>query len=296
MKRVLLTSNFGEADFLLGLLSRQSPNLINRIYKDLIFVNPNREYDYAICFNSTSLSLRTPKERNIAFIMEPPEIWSNNEISNLRNMGKVFVVTPDHINLVSPKGILDKMAVFYHLPVIWERDLIPLEKKTNKISMIVSDKQSTPFQKKRYQLYQALIKTTLPIHFYGRNQQPSKDPRFKGALPNLNKTEGLKSYSYSIALENTDCLNCISEKFYDCILANCIPITNAPGSRQFFPGVSFYLDFTKSVNQLVIEIENIINTPINIGLYEQSLKRLRASLIEGKLSLIERIRESIISK
>jgi hypothetical protein len=56
----------------------------------------------------------------------------------------------------------------------------------------------------------------------------------------LKKIDGLHDYRFSIAIENSSLPSYITEKFYDCILAGCVPLYyGSPNISDFFPVDSF---------------------------------------------------------
>lgn len=98
------------------------------------------------------------------------------------------------------------------------------------------------------------------------------------------------SYIFSIACENTSHPDCISEKFYDCVVNDCIPITNAPGAFLKYKDSCIYLDFNKSIEELVQLISDIYSWDFErITPHQNSLKSLKERFIEGNLSLIAMI-------
>tara|TARA_Y100000389_G_scaffold189574_1_gene213484 strand:+ start:386 stop:1345 length:960 start_codon:yes stop_codon:yes gene_type:complete len=81
-------------------------------------------------------------------------------------------------------------------------------------------------------------------------------------IPNTSKWDGLKHYSYSIAIENCCKENYFSEKFTDCILAYTIPIYyGCPNINKYFSKDCYYWLDINSPN-CFNELENILNTPI----------------------------------
>ena len=77
--------------------------------------------------------------------------------------------------------------------------------------------------------------------------------------PVKNKENGIKDYSYSIALENSSQQNYFTEKIIDCLLLWTIPIYwGCPNIGDFFPKHSYYnIDLDKPE-----DVINIINRPI----------------------------------
>lgn len=287
MKRIKLFSDFGKHDSLLSLLKRQSIGFVGNTYKHLNFVNDD-SYEHAVCFNYPAQILKTAPEKNHCFVMEPPEIWALLETKKLDQIGHYYTPVKECLRQLGSRGINYPMAVLLHTPLPEVSFL-----KTKRMSMIVSAKTNTPFQKKRFQLLQALLRTDLDIDFYGR-ALPFKDKRIKGELPSLDKSLGLSSYIFSIACENTGHPDCISEKFYDCIVNDCIPISNAPGAVIKYQNSCVYLDFNKPIEALVQLINEVYHWNLNgVFSYKNALSNLKRSFTKGELSLVNKIAEII---
>jgi hypothetical protein len=99
--------------------------------------------------------------------------------------------------------------------------------KTKNISCIIStlgsdggDKPSGCLYKKRVKLVDCLVNNANFIDIYARNDESR--PNLKGDA--RYKFDALKDYRFSICCENSREKNYISEKFFDCILTNTVPI------------------------------------------------------------------------
>lgn len=99
-------------------------------------------------------------------------------------------------------------------------------KKTKGISSVVSNlgmgEHNHPIgclYKERCNLISNLIDNTPFVDFYGWGKN---DNNLKGSIQQ--KKDGIVDYKFSICIENTNEKNYVSEKFYDCILTNTIPI------------------------------------------------------------------------
>ena len=86
--------------------------------------------------------------------------------------------------------------------------------------------------KKRIGLLNKILASDLDIDIYGRRLKID-DQRFKGPLDY--KFMGILPYEYSIAIENSEEKNYITEKFVDCVLCNTIPIYHgAPNITEVY--------------------------------------------------------------
>ena len=103
-------------------------------------------------------------------------------------------------------------------------------------------------------LIKKIIDSDLDIDIYGRNLNLS-DKRYKGSPDN--KHEILKNYQYSIAIENSCEENYVSEKFFDCILNNVVPLYyGCPNIDSIFNSKCYkFLDIND--NKVINNIKNI---------------------------------------
>ena len=109
---------------------------------------------------------------------------------------------------------------------------------------------------KRHSLFRGLLATDLDIHFFGRDWK-IQDERYKGSPHN--KSEGIVDYEYSIAIENSNYDNYLTEKFFDCTVCDTVPLyygcTNA---KEIYPKESFIeLDFSGPIEQTVEQVIEI---------------------------------------
>ena len=149
--------------------------------------------------------------------------------------------------------------------------------KTKKISSIVSKlgekNESIPkgcLYRERFNLIKNLISKFNNIDFYGWGKNNSN---LKGDL--IEKKDALEQYKFSICIENSNEKNYISEKFYDCILTDTIPIYyGCKNIKEIWPEKGYILleDITnlESVSKTIKNIEQ--NTD---SIYHEMLPELR---------------------
>jgi len=111
---------------------------------------------------------------------------------------------------------------------------------------------------KRHELFKGLLATDLDIHFFGRDWN-LQDERYKGAPHN--KSEGIINYQYSIAIENSSYNNYLTEKFFDCIVCDTVPVYyGCLNTKDIYPSQSFIeLDFSGPIEQTVEQVVGIYN-------------------------------------
>ncbi len=104
---------------------------------------------------------------------------------------------------------------------------------------------------KRHALVHRLLSSDLDFDFYG-NGWNIPDRRYKGFANN--KHEILRNYEYSIAIENVCEDNYVSEKFFDCILNNTVPLYyGCPNVEDFYDPNSFHnidIEHTSVIDQI----------------------------------------------
>lgn len=102
--------------------------------------------------------------------------------------------------------------------------------KTKRISAVASTKNHMEGHKMRLKLLNKIERDLEELDRFGRGTQ----------RPIGRKEEGLMDYKYSIAIENSQQDNYITEKFYDSILTWTVPIyVGAPNIQSHFPLKSF---------------------------------------------------------
>lgn len=120
------------------------------------------------------------------------------------------------------------------------------------------------------------------LDLYGKNVLKTWDLSsindYKGPIED--KWDGLASYRYSFAFENTSEDNFFTEKFTDCILAGCMPIYwGCKNLRDFFPENSFVeIDITK---------RNAV---------EEAMKIIKSDYREQNLDALKKARNLILNK
>lgn len=133
----------------------------------------------------------------------------------------------------------------------------------------------------------------LPVHHFGRwhHNQPGSPPEGREG-----KLEVLRQYQFCLAFENSLQADYVSEKWYDCLVAGCVPIyLGAPNIEDYAPGPGACLRVSP-IDPIPALVESIRNTacttphyadyfrwkahpsPFFKNLYQRSIDRL--SLLE----------------
>ena len=235
-----------------------------------IFDENEKNYDWLVVYNNLSndkkLFNSCPKENTIFITSEP---------SSITYYGKKFLNQFEYVLSGQEDYALSHPGKIYQQPALrwfYESDLsrptninelrknIPLE-KSKTISTICSNKSSNFTLHKKRLKFINYIKEQMPeLHHFGKGFHEIKD-----------KSEGLKSYKYHIAIENHIANHWWTEKLSDAFLGCSLPFYHgAPNLNQYFPEESFIkIDINKPKLALQIIIEAIQNNE-----YEKRLKHL----------------------
>jgi len=123
-------------------------------------------------------------------------------------------------------------------------DKIDLQKK-NMASLIASNQNKLTGHKLRHKIVQYIKSKNLDISVIGRGYKPFK-----------NKEDGLKSFRYSIVIENSSELDYFTEKVIDACLLETIPIYwGAPNISKYFDTRGFIL--CESIDQILLAIQTM---------------------------------------
>tara|TARA_Y100001972_G_scaffold34098_1_gene42330 strand:+ start:987 stop:1928 length:942 start_codon:yes stop_codon:yes gene_type:complete len=241
------------------------------------------DYDYLIVINHSNEMYSSPKEKNIAVTMEPT--WS---INSLKDLGKYcghvitcdqkiqgenvhhtfsFLFTHDSRNNIHTNNLCGQ-TVDEYLENNCFPENIDSPDYDKKMSFIVANHgalagSSQPISSNYYireNLLLKILNSDLNVDIYGKGWSIN-DSRYKGAPP-LKKT-ALKNYKYSICMENSCEDLYISEKFFDCILNNCIPIYYGCKNINEAYNPHSFIVFDPTSKNVIDNLKNIMNEPIS---------------------------------
>jgi hypothetical protein len=84
------------------------------------------------------------------------------------------------------------------------------------------------------------LERLLPVHHFGKWRRNRSGPRLEGRDAKL---EILRQYHFCLALENFLQADYVSEKWYDCFVAGCVPVYfGAPNIDEYSPGPGAFLN------------------------------------------------------
>ncbi|MCX2451958.1 glycosyltransferase family 10 [Pedobacter sp. PLR] len=251
----------------------RSENILERfkanyeIYDDELSFTTGENYDYAVVFNYTAESINS-KAKIITVVQEPS--WSPAHVNTYFLSNSDYLIVHDqqlfeethHIKL--GRKVIERPAyLFFHDHV--DKSLFLGNKsirKPKKLSMIMS---SLSFHignyTKRMRLLREILSSDLDIDIYGKGFNIT-DERYKGFI--AHKHTGLMPYEYSIAIENSNEKNYITEKFVDCAICDTIPIyCGAPNIAEVY-NEKYFRTLDLDSLSIIEDLREIIKTPAAI--------------------------------
>jgi hypothetical protein len=259
-----------------------SGSLINRFIKQFVFDQNDFEFvtsnpDYTIVFGRTNWDLiETPKERTFYFSQEP--LWSPNEPkNNIHNYcSKIFVSDkreyPDieeYIETLLPMFYAGRGDIDSREEWDWSKTLLNKSyNKTKPISIIVRKDYSTHYNhlsNPETSNVNYILRTDLGIKLsenklidiFGTYWE-SNGENIKGEI--WNKHIGVDDYQFSVGCENSIQKNYISEKFWDIVLTDGIPIyLGCSNIDEYVPENCFISLNGLTLDEMVIKINDIID-------------------------------------
>lgn len=278
-----------------------TPAFHNKFKKQLVPLQDFSEYefvldnpDYTIVFGRTNWDLiQTPKERTYFISQEP--LWSPNQpkVGLEEYCSKILVSDkrdyPDkdeYIECLLPmfyggRGELDYREEWDWSLTIKDKDFA----KTKPMSIIVRNDHYSHYNSLvnpetgviNYELRSDLgvkISKNKLIDVYGNNWVNNGE-NIKGEI--WNKHVGLDEYYFSIGCENTIQKNYISEKFWDIILTDGIPIyLGCSNITDYVPENCFISLNNLSLDEMSIKINDIVdNYNDYINFYSNNIKQLK---------------------
>ncbi len=214
-------------------------------------------YEYLIvlgALNSKNIKYFRNPQKTIGFMLEPE--WSSNWQRDLNKFCKYVVAQDKNMFPFASNIIEHPMFMFTESTDNYNFYLDNKFEKKKRMSIISSNYGHKYNYLKRHALFNGLLGTDLEIDFYGRRWELD-DPRYKGSP--YNKSDAIVDYEYSIAIENSSYNNYITEKFFDLIVCNTVPIYyGAPNISDVYPQQSFIeIDFSGPIEKTVEQIVDI---------------------------------------
>jgi len=248
-------------------------------YKHILFVN-DESYTHAIIINYynnkviSKIKENIPRKNILGIAWEPPIFLPRNQEFKdyaTKRIGKFLFGA----NLKGfPKCFVGYYGFISHRPIQNKKE------KTKFMSIIVSNKKQLEGHKYRHTLVQAILKTNLDIHIYGRGSNQYGGDRIKGGFEDVDLP--YKNYTFTIAIENKRYNHYISEKFTNAISFNCIPIYYGATCIKKYFGDNCHIKLTGVINDDIRLLHDIFN---NKDKYLLNLDTARNNILNGNASL-----------
>ncbi|CAI0447198.1 unnamed protein product [Linum tenue] len=202
---------------------------------------------------------------NVHRSMESAQYYPENDIATARRWlisVLIFFFFLRGYRIVMTTSLSSDVPVGYFS---WaEYDIMaPPEPKTEKAlaAAFISNCGARNF---RLQVLDALEKLKIPIDSYGACHR-NRDGR-------VNKVEALKHYKFSLAFENSNEEDYVTEKFFQSLVAGTIPVVvGAPNIQDYAPGPGSVLHI-KSLEDVETVAKTMNNLSENPTAYNQSLR------------------------
>ena len=222
---------------------------------DIELVDDN-EYDFLVIVGNKKdeEEILVPEDRVIVFTMEPK--WSPNSCQNAHEYSNRVYVRDIHEHPESDSYIETPLHMLYggngdmHAEKKWNwsvDSLMGSDHTPDKNLSIIQRKQTCSWipdqdaqnilYEKRCNLADKLLVSDTDIDIYGEYWEEDGN-KIKGTA--WNKKIGLLDYRFSLAIENSVGKNYYTEKFWDCILTQTVPVYyGCPNIAEFIPAGSF---------------------------------------------------------
>jgi len=276
------------------------------------FVNQNP--DFTIVLGKTDWEkIETPKERTFYFSQEP--LWSPNQPKNNIHeyCSKIFISDkrdyPDREEyietflpmLYSGRGEMDNRKEWDWSTELKEKNF----KKSKKVSVILRKDYFSHYNnlvnpltsKINYKFRTDLgieLSKCKDIDIYGTHWE-NNGSNIKGEI--WNKHVGLDDYQFSLCCENSIQRNYVSEKFWDVILTDAVPIYLGCNNITDYISEDFFVNLNgKSMDEIVDIVNNILNnSDFYYEKYKKNISELKKDFFTNPtFNLWERIKQIVI--
>jgi len=297
-------------------------NVIDRFVQQFIgeyFINYNIEivndnsYDYLIVLGNKKdeEDICVSEDKVIVFTMEPH--WSSNTPKNAHEYSTRVYVPDKQYYPDSTSYIESPLYMFYggsgdmHAESKWNwsiNDLMGSDNPSTKLLSIVqrnqdcswipSPEENNVLYGKRCALANDLLSSDIDIDIYGQYWEQDNN-KIKGEA--WNKKLGLVDYKFSIAVENTAEKNYYTEKFWDCILTQTVPVYyGCPNISEIVPSDTF-ISLPDITNYK--ECRDIINHRCQEDVYTNMLAHINELkyqfFADSKYNIWHKIQEEVLS-
>ncbi len=239
--------------------SESKPNRIEYVSDDT--------YTHCVIVNTAMPSLKIPKENVIGIAFEPPHFLNLNEGFKRyaeKNISKYYIGDNTGLNHL----FICHIGFIWHCPFPQH---IPFKNKL--MSIIFSDKKELQGHKYRHELINQILTTNLPIDIWGRGCEHltnREDARIQGGFADI---EPYENYQYTIAIENCALEAYVSEKFFNALLYETVPLYYGAKCVDTL----FENKFLRLTGDITVDFKLIQDVCINPSHYHKKIDRYKVA-------------------
>lgn len=249
--------------------------------KEFIFVD-DESYTHAIILNQAMPNLHINKENVIGLAFEPTcLLYINSQFVEYaqKNIGKYCIGLKENL----PYPFIEYYSFMWCelCPPITSIKRLEFSEKKYIMSLILSNKKQLPGHIYRHELVIKILESNLPIHIYGcGTHEYMYDERVKGRFDEWHLP--YEDYKYTIAIENTESNDYISEKYTNAILYNSIPLYWGANNVEKYFGKEWGYRLTGDIEE---DFKLIANICTNCDSNKIDLKNAYYEFSQGKAYL-----------
>lgn len=241
----------------------------------------DQSYDKIIFFNYINEEIEINKK---AFILPQEPFWSGSHQKSIKNLDNITYYGFEKNIYDVPENVIEcKAFTFYggrgewiDDPAIWNynniinnsNNIIKTKNISSAVTPLFANNGEFCLYPERFNIIKNLMDNNKPIDFYGGWEVYHDNDNIKKSPF---KIDTVKDYRFTLVIENEYRRNWISEKFYDAILWDTIPIYyGCSNISEIYPNGG-YIEI-KNIN----EISNIIDTVAEMpDLYFSMIDKLK---------------------
>jgi hypothetical protein len=271
------------------------------------------DYDFLVIVGNKKEEedILVPEDRVLVFTMEPN--WSPNACKNAHEYSNRVYIRDKNDHPESESYIETPLYIMYggngdmHHEQKWNWSvdaLIGSDYQANKLLSTVQRNQECSWiadqdaqnilYTKRCDLVNSLLTSSTDIDIYGQYWEEDGN-KIKGVA--WNKKVGLLDYKFSIAIENTIEQNYITEKFWDCILTQTVPVYfGCPNIADLIPS-NCYISLPEigNIDECIKTINNNCTDEIYKNMLDEVHNLRYTFFSEPKFNIWHKIQEEIIN-
>ncbi|MHB1955635.1 MAG: glycosyltransferase family 10 domain-containing protein [Sulfobacillus sp.] len=272
-------SSFTDSENCAAVYLRVLQHLDLPYYGNELVVTTGEEYDCAVLLNVARPELRLPKERVLGLAFEPlPFLGFTSDfiLYCQEHVGRYYVGDASEL----PPPFISHHGFMWHCP--FPRTIAP-KQNANIMSIVFSMKDEAPGHRYRHELVRRILADGLPVDIWGRGCQSLSDIADVRVRGEFIENEPYEGYLFTVAIENFQLPDYISEKFTNALLHETTPVyLGASNVEKYFPNSSV---------PLAGELENDVRTIEFLLRHPEECKTIDRFAVLRKLNLLDHLKE-----